>query len=343
MRVSRASREQWRWGMRTISVDRSRLPAHRGSRFCIQVNGRDVFCRGGNWVPADAITGRISQSKICKLVEAAKDANFTMLRVWGGGVYEDNFFYRMCDMSGILVWQDFMFACALYPDDDPAYCQEVRREAELAVRRLRNHPSIALWCGNNENNWGFAEWWPQEPHRGAHIYGQILPEVCRTLDPDRFYWPSSPCGGDTPNTTAAGDCHWWGQATMHAEPDMRIDPYVYESCDSKFISEFGVCGPPVLESLLETISTRPLEVHSPEFQAHVNTFERDTVISGIERHYVHRCSRHLTGAVCPLWRSLPVIHAGVCPQHHAVPHWRVPGCTYLDVQRCLGGSGVDAD
>ncbi len=128
-------------------------------------------------MPADSILARVDAKKYEALVKAAKDANLNMLRVWGGGIYEAPAFYDACDRAGILVWQDFMFACKLYPDHDPAFRTAVRKEALAVVRALRHHPCIALWCGNNENIWAFAEWWTDQPDNfaGSTLYNQILP------------------------------------------------------------------------------------------------------------------------------------------------------------------------
>lgn len=292
------------YGLRTITLDRSLLsslntsakpnsprippdstPQGTERRFCLQVNGRDVFCRGGNWIPADAILARVTETKTRTLLAEARNANFNMLRVWGGGVFESNFFYEECDRQGILVWQDFLFACLLYPDDNPAYCQEIRHEAELAVRRLRHHACLALWCGNNENLWGFSEWWPGQPNRGSRIYGQILPEVCRTLDPARIYWPSSPAGGPWPNGEDAGDTHWWPLASMSGDMARRVNPYVYDECRAKFVSEFGVLGPPALQSYRDCITAKDLTPESPAILEHDNTFDKGTVLAGIRHHY----------------------------------------------------------
>ena len=280
------------YGLRTIELDRSELS--QGNRFCIVVNGRDVFCKGGNWVPADPIIARVDHHRLESLIGAAEEANVNMLRVWGGGVYESNAFYDLCDRRGILVWQDFIFACAPYPDQLAGFRRAVRDEAELAVRRLRNHPSLALWCGNNENIWGFHCWWnnpeedPFEEGRqagGSVVYNRILPEVCERLDPERPYWPSSPCGGPHPNSETAGDCHWWHPGTMNPDPERRIDHAIYDECRARFVSEWGVIGPCHLASRRRYLLPDEREFGTPADRFHTNSFEKDTLRIGIERHY----------------------------------------------------------
>jgi beta-mannosidase len=279
-------------GLRTVEIDRSPIRTG-GSRFCVRVNGRDVFCKGGNWIPADGIVARVSRKKYEELVGQAKNAHFNMLRIWGGGVYEDPAFYEACDRAGILIWHDFMFACAEYPDDDAAFREAVRAEAEAVVAALRHHPSIALWCGNNENTWGFAEWWNGGREfgdrdlrtGGSVIYNQILPDVCRSLDPERPYWPSSPAGGTTPNVETEGDCHWWHNCTMNPDMERRIRHEIFDECGSRFVSEYGYIGPCHLDSVKEFLKPEERHVESRAWKEHTNQFEKETTPAAIRLHY----------------------------------------------------------
>ncbi|HOF89628.1 MAG TPA: hypothetical protein PLZ36_16220, partial [Armatimonadota bacterium] len=277
-------RREFSVGLRVIEVDRAPLPAG-GSRFCIRVNGHDVFCKGGNWVPADSILARVDAKKYAALVAAAKDANLNMLRVWGGGIYEDPAFYDACDRAGILVWQDFMFACKLYPDHDPAFRAAAREEALAVVRALRHHPCIALWCGNNENLWAFAEWWTTQPdnYAGSVIYNRILPEVCRALDPERVYWPSSPAGGVSPNGETDGDCHWWTYGRRQAEFALLHE--VFDTCRARFVSEYGMIGPVHLDSLKTFLKPEERRRDSLAFQVHTNSSTAAPVERAIARYY----------------------------------------------------------
>ena len=279
-------------GLRTVAIDRSATPP-TGSRFCIQVNGQDVFCKGGNWIPADAIIARVGKKKYETLVSEARNANINMLRVWGGGIYESSDFYKACDRAGILVWQDFMFACSEYPDDDAEFRSAVREEAEKVVMSLRHHPCIALWCGNNENVWGFKDWWNEGKSLGdkelkiggSRVYNQILPDVCRTLDPQRPYWPGSPCGGEAPNSETAGDCHWWHPFTMNEDINRRINHEVFDECKARFVSEYGVVGPCHLESMKQCLNPEELHIDSRAWKEHTNQYEKETTPAAIRQHY----------------------------------------------------------
>lgn len=270
-------RREFDMGLRTIEIDRSRLM--EGRRFCVRVNGRDVFCKGANWVPADAIMARVDSRRYRRLIAEARDANFNMLRVWGGGIYEADEFYAACDRAGIMVWQDFMFACTEYPDDNPAFLNAVRAEAESAVMRLRHHACIALWCGNNENT-SWASFGRSK--RGFAIYNRLLPDVCRTLDPQRFYWPSSPSGGASPLAETDGDAHPWPY-TMG--PDCHIIPDDSDKLRCRFISEYGVIGPPVMDSIKDYLKPDEIKLDSRAWKIHTNEFENGLLANAIRHYY----------------------------------------------------------
>ena len=279
-------------GLRTVEINRSKT-GDSSSHFCIRVNGHDIFCRGGNWIPADGIIARVSRKKYETLIGEARDANINMLRVWGGGIYESSDFYNACDRSGILVWQDFMFACSEYPDHEKEFLNTVREEAEKIIKQLRHHPSIALWCGNNENLWGFESWWNKGRKYGdrdfrtggSRIYSLLLPEICRTLDPCRSYWPGSPAGGDHPNSETEGDCHWWDPFTMNKDINRRITHEVFDKCRARFVSEYGVIGACHLSSIKKYLRREELFVGSGAWKEHTNSFEKETTPAGIKLHY----------------------------------------------------------
>ena len=210
-------------GIRTIALDQSPDPDEAGTRFFrFVINGVPIFAKGADWIPADSFPGAIEPKRFDLLLSAARDANMNMIRVWGGGLYEDDRFYDACDRLGLLVWQDFMFACASYPEDE-AFAAEVAAEARYQVRRLRNHASLALWCGNNENQWIFDRtFWdvPENRVPGCLYYDRILPEVVAAEDGRTPYWPGSPFGGNDYDSAEDGDRHNW--ETWHGNLPRRF-------------------------------------------------------------------------------------------------------------------------
>ena len=279
---------RFRIGLRTIVLDRARL--REGSRFCFRVNGEEVLCRGGNIGPQDMILARITDAKYEALVAEARNANMNMLRINGCSIFEGPAFYDACDRMGILVWQDFMLTCTTYPEENAAFSAAVCAEAEAIVKLLRHHPSIALWCGNNECTWGFRDWWNPDKTKplelgGQAFYNRLIPDICRHLDPHRPYWVSSPAGGDEPNSELAGDCHWWHPFFMHPDINRRIRHEVFDECRARFVSEYGVIGPCHLDSIREYLAPEDLRTDSVAWRAHTNTFEKETVPAAIRRHY----------------------------------------------------------
>jgi beta-mannosidase len=275
-------------GLRTIEVDRSRLPD--GSRFCFKVNGEDVFCKGGNWAPADLIPARIDAARYQKLVAEARNAHFTMFRVNGVGLYESDDFYDACDCAGILVWQDFTFSCFQYPDKNPEFVALVRNEVESQVRRLRHHPSLALWSGNNECLMGMSDWWGCDANKpedigGVRIYNQLLPDLCRFYDPARQYWPGSPCGGANPNSETSGDCHWWYTFGNSSDVKRRVRHQVVDECRARFVSEYGIIGPPNMASVRQFLKPDEISFQSKAWKIHLNSMERGITAIGINVHY----------------------------------------------------------
>jgi beta-mannosidase len=274
-------------GLRTIEIDRAPLP--EGSRFAVTVNGQVVFCHGVNIGPHDAILARVTDEKYRALVAEAAAAHVNMIRINGCSIYESPAFYDACDRAGILVWQDFMLTVANYPTHDPDFYANVRYEAETIVPLLRHHASLALWCGDNETVWVFAEYARRAggPTNtlGIDLCTQLFPEICQRLDPRRPYWVSCPSGGEYPNSELEGDCHWWWPAFMHPEMSRRIRHEVFDECRARFVSEYGVLGPPHIDSMHAYL--RPDELHpgSAGWQRHTNMFEKETMPAAIRYHY----------------------------------------------------------
>ncbi|MFD9738387.1 glycoside hydrolase family 2 protein [Umezawaea sp. NPDC059074] len=253
-----------RIGFRTITVDTT--PDDIGTPFTFVVNGKPVFVKGANWIPDDHFLTRITRERLARRVDQAVGANLNLLRVWGGGIYETDDFYDVCDERGVLVWQDFPFACASYPEEEPLRA-EVEAEARENVARLVARPSLALWNGNNENLWGFADWgWAEQLDGrtwGLGYYSELLPAIVAELDPTRFYSPGSPYSpGDAhPNDPDHGTRHEW-------EVWNRLDYTRYLDHVPRFCSEFGFQGPPTWSTLTEWVHDEPLTSTSPTFLLH---------------------------------------------------------------------------
>jgi beta-mannosidase len=233
-----------RVGIRTVALDQSpdqEEPPARFFRFVL--NGRPLFARGANWVPEDLRLGVVPDEAYRERLGQAARANMNMIRVWGGGSYEKDAFYAACDELGLLIWHDFMFACLPYPDD-VAFLAECEAEARHQVARLRTHPSMALWCGNNEAHTN------HDPAAGRALFGAVLPQAVAEEDGATPYWPGSPYGGDGFNSTRDGDTHDWrgfhGTVSGAFGEDGRADRSGtgrhwrrYASDIGRFVSEFG--------------------------------------------------------------------------------------------------------
>lgn len=270
-------------GIRTLELDQSPDTGEPGTRFFrFVLNGVPIFARGADWIPAHSFVGAISAERYEMLLRAAQEANMNMLRVWGGGIYEHDVFYELCNRSGILVWQDFMFACAMYPENNPGFVDEVEAEARYQVRRLRAHPCMALWCGNNENQWIHDRtYWdqPDYPVPGSLYYNKLLPQIVQELDGKTAYWPGSPYGGNDYNSTEDGDLHnwqvWHGNLPRRFGEKPRVDQspegvsFLHYAEDmGRFSSELGMHASPVYETLRRNIPADQLSYHSPAMDHH---------------------------------------------------------------------------
>ena len=261
-------------GLRTIEIIQK--PDSIGKSFYFELNGEPVFMKGANYIPQDIFLSRVSDEDYENLIKSAVDANFNMLRVWGGGVYEKDIFYDLCDKYGILLWQDFMFACAMYPGN-PEFLENVKKEAIQNVRRLRNHPSIALWCGNNEilsawNRWG---WKPNVlENQGQNIvdtvwkayddiFHKILPEVVNEYDSQNLYWSSSPSAGfGELENGKFGDNHYWG-VWWAKKPFAE-----YKEEIPRFMSEYGFQSFPELNSVKKYALESDWDINSEVMKSH---------------------------------------------------------------------------
>lgn len=241
------------FGIRTIELLQEKDA--EGKSFIIKVNGEKIFCKGADWIPSDNFIPRIQDSTYERLLTMARDANMNMMRVWGGGIYEQEIFYNLCDRLGLLVWQDFMFACGEYPQTS-WFLKSVGDEAEKAVTRLRTHPSIAVWCGNNESEWLYCTENPgktPDDMTGAVIFRKLLPDAVKKLDGTRPYWRSSPFGSGFPNEESNGNHHQWQVWSFWK------DYKEYENSKARFVTEFGFQAPATLKTWEE--ATQPDDRH----------------------------------------------------------------------------------
>ena len=262
-----------RFGIRTLEIVQK--PDSIGRSFYVKLNGVRVFMKGANYIPQDNFLPRVTPARYRRLIEAAKRVHMNMLRVWGGGIYENDAFYNLCDENGILVWQDFMFACSFYPGDT-AFLNNVKQEAIDNVKRLRNHPCLALWCGNNEiqvawDRWGYQKKYHYTKAQSKEIvsnynklFHKLLPSVVHQYDSGRFYWPSSP--NSAPKGWAqeakTGDMHywgvWWGKAPFSA----------YEKNVGRFMSEYGFQSLPAYATIARFAPDTSRYLISPIMRAH---------------------------------------------------------------------------
>ena len=273
-----------RVGLRTITLDRSDDP-EGGRRFGFVLNGVPIFARGAAWLPASMLVGSVTATRHRQLVELARDGGMNMLRIWGGGVYEQDAFYAACDELGVMIWHDFMFACIDYPSEDPTLAAEVAAEAAYQVKRLRNRASMALWAGNNEVQLthGFAYQNYEPGDWGWDFFYDLLPRTVAELDGAVPYWPGSPWG-EAPeegfmaaNGVLDGDRHAWevwhgmdfgaGGGDFASIGEARHYRR-YARDRGKFISEFGIHAAPERSTLERWIDPTKLGVHSRTFDLH---------------------------------------------------------------------------
>lgn len=285
-------------GIRTIELITKKDSV--GQSFYFELNGKPIYAKGANYIPQNSLQNKVTPQKYKKLLSDVVAANMNMLRVWGGGIYENDIFYDLCDEKGILVWQDFMFACAMYPGD-VEFLANVEQEAEYQVKRLRNHSSIALWCGNNENSEGWKRWgWQQgktqiEKNKiwkdYLKVFDQLLPNIV-AKNSSTSYWESSPkYGRGNPKHKTEGDAHDWG--VWH-------DAFPFEHFENnvpRFMSEFGFQSFPSFEVIkyinqkdsidLSTDAIRSHQKHSRGFDLINQYMNRDYFIPESSEDYVY--------------------------------------------------------
>jgi beta-mannosidase len=272
-----------RVGFRTLELDRG--ADEHGSGFTFVVNGERLFARGVNWIPDDVFPSRITRERYRTRLTQAADAGVDLVRVWGGGIYESEDFYDACDELGLMVWQDFPFACAAYPEEQPVR-GEVEAEARENVGRLMPHPSLVLWNGNNENLWGFRDWgWERRlagDSWGEGYYLGLLPRVVAELDPTRPYTAGSPWSGSWdhhPNDPAHGTHHSWEVWNRDDYADYRLHV-------PRFVAEFGWQAPPAYATLRRALPGEELKPDSPGMLHHQKADDGNGKLErGLSRHF----------------------------------------------------------
>lgn len=271
-------------GLRTIEVVNS--PDDGGVSMFFRVNGFDVFAKGANWIPADAMPSRQTEARYEDLLESARLANMNMIRVWGGGQYEKEIFYELCDRKGLMIWQDMMFSCSLYPSTEE-FTANVVAELDFQIPRLKHHACLAIWCGDNEVI-GATRWYNKDKVSTYLVnYDRLNRELQRrvaALDPERMFWPSSPCGGpnnfnDGWHDDSCGDMHYW--EVWHGAKDFSA----FYSVKPRFCSEFGYQSFPSFETVSSFCPPDQFNVFSPVMDHHQKCNKGNAPIIGMFGRY----------------------------------------------------------
>ena len=310
-----------RIGLRTMTVTRKK--DQWGESFAHCVNGVDVFAMGADYIPEDNLLPRVNPERTRRLLEDARAANMNCVRIWGGGYYPDDFFYDICDELGLLVWQDFMFACAVYNLSEE-FEQNITAEFVDNVRRLRHHASLALWCGNNEME-DFVdkgEWVSCHRQKADYIkmYEYIIPKVLKSEHPQAFYWPASPSSGgsfDNPQDPNRGDVHYW--MVWHG-----LLPFTdYRNHLFRYVSEFGFQSFPCMETIESFTEPEDRNVFSYVMEKHQrNASANGRIVSYLSQMYLY--PRELTDLVY----ASQLLQAQA--MQYGVEHWR------RNRGRCMG-------
>lgn len=282
--------KDYRLGFRTIELERKTDDI--GESFQFIVNGIPIYMKGANYIPQDAFPSRVTEEDYQKTIQQTKEANMNMLRLWGGGIYESDKFYELCDENGILVWQDFMFACSLYPGDEE-FLDNVEAEAIYQIERIRDYASLALWCGNNEmnelwHNWGYQKLYDYSEQDSINtwndylaIFDQLLPQLVQQYDPKTSYLESSPVlGWGKEESMTHGDSHYWG--IWWGKEDFEV----YQQKVPRFSSEFGFQSLPHLNTLLSFTDSSQLDLFSEDMKAHQkSSIGNQTILDYLPKYY----------------------------------------------------------
>ena len=325
-------RHNYQVGLRTIELRQQE--DQWGRSFVFVVNGVPIFVKGSNWIPADSFPTRIPDSYLEVLMRAAAETHQNMLRVWGGGLYEEERFYDLCDRYGILVWQEFIFSCSVYPLDDPEFLENVRSEVVDNVRRLRHRASLALWCGNNEMERGWYRDWKQPELKDMkdayhRFFSHTLREWCMAEDPDHSYWPSSPSSDnpfEDPDSQKQGDAHYWD--VWHERKPFTA----YRDQYPRFMSEFGFQALPPLATIRTYADEADWNMTSYIMERHQKNASGNSLMVG-QMLDTFKLPKDFTSLV---YMSMVLQAEGI---RYGVEHWRrhtdrVAGILYWQLNDC---------
>jgi beta-mannosidase len=324
--------KEMRIGLRTLTVKREK--DQWGESFAFTVNGVSVFAMGANYIPEDSFYSRCSKERTASLLQQCVKANYNAIRVWGGGYFCEDYFYDLCDEYGLMVWQDLLFACGVYRLHDD-FVENVVAETKDNLRRLRHHPSIALWCGNNELEWGWSGWDMgfgdklSDKADYLKLFEWILPRAAKEVDPDRFYWLASPSSGgsfDDPNDQNRGDVHYWD--VWH-----RLKHFTeYRKYFFRFCSEFGFQSFPSEKTIATFAEEKDRNIFSPVMENH----QKNGGANGLIMYYLASYFRYPTSFSKLLYVS-QILQAEAI--RYGVEHWRsnrgrCMGALYWQVNDC---------
>ncbi|NQV02827.1 MAG: glycoside hydrolase family 2 protein, partial [Bacteroidia bacterium] len=310
-------------GLRTLTVDQH--ADDWGETFQFLVNGTAIFARGANYIPEDVYLTRTSREKTEKLIRACCEANFNCIRVWGGGVYPDDYFYDLCDQYGLIVWQDCMFACAIYDIKNDNFLADISAEIRDNLLRIRHHASLGLICGNNEMEWFFTDYdtfFQTKEHEYEYLkqYHMAIPAIVEEVCQEVFYWTSSPSSGgyfDKPNDPDRGDCHYW--AVWHGNKDF----IEYTKHYFRFMSEFGFESFPSMKTIAAFAEVEDMNIFSPVMEDH----QRRIGGNGKILNYIARYFRYPKDLDSLIYVSQLSQSEAL---RHGIEHWR------RNRGRCMG-------
>lgn len=293
--IEAEEKEIGRWtgrtGLRRVEIDQPPHP-EGGHYFHLKINNQPIFCKGANWVPPEMCGHAVAPERVEQLVSLAEEENMNTLRLWGGGVWANHTLLNLCDERGFLVWHDLLFACSKYPADRPEFLAEVEREVAWGIREFSPHPSLAVWCGNNELEWGLWGWHYKEFGQTAPdmvLFHHIFPMLMAQNDPTRPYWPSSPYSGPAtfPNDPTTGDQHPWDVSINKDD----VNFWAYRNYFDRFPNEGGVLGCAPVASLRKFLPGEQIKMRSFAWEHHDNTI----LYAGSRPGFAYRTLEHWLG------------------------------------------------